>query len=141
MPRELREQLKKCRHFNGTMNERCEAGVKYAGVRGKEPIPGRGYPLPCLLEPGPTCEQCSPRTEEEIDAMIAEFDRSFAGMAKARKAVVEAIGSPWKKGSPHVHGNVLCPVCGAGRLVYSRAGYNGHIHAQCSTKDCVAWME
>ena len=26
-------------------------------------------------------------------------------------------------------------------LQFSRSGYNGHIHAKCSTDKCVAWME
>ena len=38
-------------------------------------------------------------------------------------------------------GEITCPVCKTGKLRYSRFGYNGHVHARCSTKDCVAWME
>ena len=38
-------------------------------------------------------------------------------------------------------GEMKCPVCGTGRLRYSRANYNGHIHARCSANGCVAWME
>lgn len=38
-------------------------------------------------------------------------------------------------------GVITCPICGTGKLRYSRAGYNGHVHARCSTDGCVAWME
>ena len=34
-----------------------------------------------------------------------------------------------------------CPVCKTGKLKYSRSSYNGHIHAACTTVNCVAWME
>ena len=34
-----------------------------------------------------------------------------------------------------------CPVCKIGKLSYSRASYNLHVHASCSTDTCVRWME
>jgi len=41
-------------------------------------------------------------------------------------------------------GIIDCPVCKSGKLRYSKAAYNdynGHIHAACTTKNCVRWME
>jgi hypothetical protein len=38
-------------------------------------------------------------------------------------------------------GSMSCPVCKTGTLRYSRAAYNGHVHAGCSTEGCVRWME
>ena len=38
-------------------------------------------------------------------------------------------------------GRIGCPVCRKGELRYSRAAYNGHVLATCSTKGCVVWME
>lgn len=38
-------------------------------------------------------------------------------------------------------GEIACPVCKVGRLRYSRSGYNGHVHAACSTSGCVCWRE
>lgn len=35
---------------------------------------------------------------------------------------------------------ITCPCCN-GKLGYGKARSNGHIHAQCSTEGCVAWME
>jgi hypothetical protein len=59
----------------------------------------------------------------------------------ARKAIVEHLGGPWKRGMAGAAGNIPCPVCNAGRLHFTRAGYNGHVHAHCTTGGCVAWME
>jgi hypothetical protein len=38
-------------------------------------------------------------------------------------------------------GEMACPICEAGKLRYSRSGYNGHVHAGCTTEGCVSWME
>lgn len=38
-------------------------------------------------------------------------------------------------------GEMACPVCKEGTLRYSRAAYNGHVHACCSNPKCVRWME
>lgn len=38
-------------------------------------------------------------------------------------------------------GFMACPVCSEGKLRYSRASYNGHVHAHCSTSGCVSWMQ
>jgi len=38
-------------------------------------------------------------------------------------------------------GVMLCPICGFGKLYYSRAEYNGHVRAECSTNKCVSWIE
>lgn len=37
-------------------------------------------------------------------------------------------------------GKMPCPICKTGELRYSRAQYNGHVHARCMA-GCVAWME
>lgn len=37
--------------------------------------------------------------------------------------------------------SIGCPSCESGKLSYSVASVNGHMHARCSTPDCVAWME
>jgi hypothetical protein len=38
-------------------------------------------------------------------------------------------------------GEMPCPTNCGGTLRYSVANVNGHMHAVCSTKDCVRWME
>lgn len=79
---------------------------------------------------------------------------------KARDAILEDLKLRFKSGDRSVKipentdrfykpqlnyfcgsGTIPCPVCNSGSLMYSRATYNGHVHARCTTKDCVAWME
>ena len=38
-------------------------------------------------------------------------------------------------------GKIECPVCKNGKLRYSRASSNGHVHAACSDDNCVGWRE
>ena len=44
------------------------------------------------------------------------------------------------KGKRGIVGTIKCPKCG-GKLNYSVSDYNGHIHGQCETKDCLAWRQ
>lgn len=132
-----------CKHYNGTVNDRCRAGAKYEEVR-----LGWGtkqFSLPCFKDENPlgaTCDKCEFRTPEEVAAEEAEMKQRMDNTMKARAAIVEACGGPWKKGTGGKSGRIGCPVCGkADALAFSRAGYNGHIHAQCSTSGCVGWME
>jgi hypothetical protein len=134
--------LGKCKRFNGVQNKTCEAGVNYDQVRSTD-VHRRS--LPCLFDDTPDCVACDKRekfTEEEADAMIAEDNLRVNGMIAARKAIVEHLGGPWKKGTAGSSGTIDCPVCKTEKsLRFSRAGYNGHIHAHCLKGDCVSWME
>lgn len=132
-----------CKHYSGTVNATCRAGVTYAAVE-----IGRGTPqlsLPCFKDQNPlgaTCDKCVFRTPEEVAAMKAEQAKRFADLGAARAAIVADCGGPWKRGTPGSAGVIDCPVCKAAKsLAYSRAGYNGHVHAACKTAGCVAWME
>lgn len=138
----LKEQKQnKCRHFNGTSRVTCKAGVTYEQVVKPNPD-GNGRSLPCLKDQSEGCS-CDKReffTDAEIDAQIEEIEGSFRKTSLAREAIVKHLGGPWKKGVSGSGGEIECPVC-KGKLRFSRAGCNGHIHAQCLTKDCVSWME
>lgn len=71
-------------------------------------------------------------------AIQALFDNTM----KAREAIVTHLGGPWKKGKPSAGGVIDCPICsGKKTLRFSRASVNGHIHAACTTDNCVSWME
>jgi hypothetical protein len=141
----------KCRHYNGTVNDACDAGVKYADVQLGHGTPK--YSLPCYSAGdngrgrdwntlGAACEKCSFPTAEEVAADEAEIKVRFEGMIKARDAIVANLGGPWKKKMPGSAGVIGCPVCGKpDSLRFTRSGYNGHIHAKCSTEKCVSWME
>lgn len=68
-----------------------------------------------------------------------EFEVVLERIRVARTAIVEAIG-PYRRGVSDT-GGIKCPICGTGRLGFVRSGYNGHIHAECGTSDCVSWIE
>lgn len=137
------KDLRKCRHFNGLAilgddalrkRETCLAGVAFSAVRD-----GKGE-IPCLGEPCRiACSKWQPLTVAELDAKDAAIATRVAEMSKARAAIVEHAGPHHNGYDPT--GVIPCPVCGTGKLHYSRSGYNGHIHAGCSTGGCVSWME
>lgn len=130
-----------CKHYRG-MHEKdvCEAGVRFAS------LPNYGTrefmdSCPCFGPRG-GCERAEYPTAEELAADRAEFEKRIEGIGKARSAIVESLGGPWKRGTPGASGEIDCPVCaGHNSLRFSRSGYNGHIHASCITGDCVRWME
>ena len=132
----------KCIHYTGTVNETCAAGVKYDDVIDMTTTPRS---LPCIdrYNPGKvTCDKRQIPTAEEVAADEADMRLRMEGVNKARAAIVAHLGGPWKKGMGGSSGSIDCPVCvQPNALRFSRAGYNGHIHASCTTKDCVSWME
>jgi hypothetical protein len=130
-----------CKHYRGMHEkETCEAGVAF------KDLPGRGTATyfdlcPCFGPNGHKCSKAEYPTVEEMAAHEAEMQLRFSNTVIARAAIVELIGE-WKRGMPSVAGRVDCPVCKQSEtLHFSRAGYNGHIHAKCKTDDCVGWME
>lgn len=135
----LFEQItNKCRHFNGMMNKVCEAGIAYDAVKKSRAEPGAGWDIPCLKDrrEASTCDKCEYNTAEDAERRIAAIEESFSRTVLARAAIVEH-----SQGKHGVSGSLMCPVCKNGNLRYSIAGCNGHIHARCSSADCVSWME
>lgn len=146
----LFEQLKrgaltKCRHYNGCINERCRAEVRYDDVK-EHPAPGKPLRLPCILEgtfsgPDLPCEKRSIPTEAEAIAETMETVARLYENAEARRhAKEDARAKGYGKGHGG-RGEVPCSRCKTGRLRYSVASYNGHMHGVCTTPDCVRWME
>lgn len=130
-----------CNHFRSMSdNESCRAGVEYASLKG---IPFDKRPCfavrGCAANPG--CDLVELPTAEELAAQDDEMNRRCEMLGVARKAIVENAGGPWEKGMPGTSGELPCPCCKSGTLRYSRAGYNGHIHAACTTEGCARWME
>lgn len=77
---------------------------------------------------GMTPEQAA-HAEDALDARLAN-------MTAARDAIVKATG-----GKRRVQGRIDCPVCKGLKTLGFVVHGNGHIHAACSTDDCVCWME
>jgi len=144
-----------CKHYSGLFDRmekktHCDAGVEFESVR--TPVDfilkrqrGDTYPYPhteawpCFLgqnKLAKPCPKCEFPTDEEIKAHDAENTAYCNRMLSARIAIVSATG-----GKHGVAGSIACPVCKTGMLKYSVSGYNGHIHAACSTDGCVRWME
>ena len=130
-----------CVHFRGIQHETCQAGCRMDSF---PVVPGQGRPLPCMpafrprpddVRP-PACPKFEAKGMERVMAEEKEWAVLSARTNTARKAIVEHTAG--KRG---VSGKIPCPVCKTGALGFSIAGCNGHIHARCSTPDCVAWME
>lgn len=94
--RSLEEQIaNRCRHFNGTMHDACDAGINYQGLTGSEP--GWGLKLPCFLTPlvvpkepveRVTCEKMSFPTAAEAKAEAEEsLSHLRATMEKIRSGI------------------------------------------------------
>lgn len=130
-----------CKHYRGMYKkDACEAGVTFAS------LPNHGTrefhnSCPCFGPHG-GCNLAEYPTAEEMAADDAEMEKRIESLGKARMAIVESLGGPWKRGTPGASGSIDCPVCGGQKtLRFSRAGVNGHIHAGCQTENCVRWME
>ena len=138
--RSLYQQIsEKCIHFNGVQNDCCKAGIKYTDLAGSDFPCFRGDALKSLRkgELPSHCDKTEFPTEEYIQNEIAEHDKAFKKVDEGLKAVAhirkEHNGKNWS-------GVIECPIC-KGKLHVSHASLNNHVHAQCETKDCIAWME
>lgn len=126
----------RCKHFTGTQNDTCEAGVSYESV-------GPGIPCLRMTVSGRErpCQGTCERYQEPTDAEVAEFDKFMDERMEMHRKVGPAIiaikqehkGKSWQ-------GVIECPCCG-GKLHVSHAAYNGHCHGRCETDGCIAWME
>lgn len=107
------------------------------------------------------CSHCRFPTEEEIKKHEEDTIGMIKRMLSAREEIINELAKRHSSGDTSVKMNatahpecedgpenfisgdgiMTCPVCHVGKLRYSRAAYNGHIHAKCSTPDCVDWME
>lgn len=131
-----------CNHYRA-MSEHgtCSAGISYDKFRG---LPHAEQP--CFREPGKEppggCDKAEYPTPEQLAQIKAKMKARIENLGKARKAIVDSLGGPWKKGVPGSGGVIDCPVCAKQKsLRFSRSGHNGHIHAACGTDGCVRWME
>lgn len=134
-----------CNHYRAASNHpTCKAGIAYESFKGQ---PGGIANWPCFRSsdnPKPcTCPHAAFPTPKGIAAEDAEFEARCHLIEIARKAIVKHLGGPWRKTHPRGGaGTIDCPVCGTAKaLAFTRSGYNGHIHAGCSTPGCVRWVE
>lgn len=120
----------RCRHFTGMyQKETCAAGVRYDDVR----APGQ---IPCLDCAVTSCPSQSLYSEDELAEQERQALESFRRIGVTRDAIVKAT-----EGKQGVAGQIPCPICEHGTVAYRVSGYNGHIHAACTTESCVRWIE
>jgi hypothetical protein len=134
--RSITQIMGRCKHFTGIQRKVCEAEIAYATVKDTSRKP---FGLPCLPQdfPGGTsCPSACFPTREEAEAQMAEMDAFCERVGQIREAIVTATG-----GERGIQGEIPCPCCGSGTVTFSISGYNGHIHAHCSTAGCAEWME
>lgn len=73
-----------------------------------------------------------PITPEEREQLRKDRADRFMNIGIARKAIIDTGLSS---------GALQCPVCNNGLLRFSVARSNGHVHASCTTRLCVSWIE
>jgi hypothetical protein len=76
--------------------------------------------------------QQAPVTKEERDELRSKFSERLDELGKARARII-ATGL--------AGGEIDCDYCKTGKLRFSVARSNGHVHAHCSTRLCLSWME
>lgn len=71
----------------------------------------------------------------------AEFQAYCLKVMEARCLIIaDATRKGFKRGKKGAVGSVECPACKKAKMLYSVAT-NGHVRAECPTKDCLRWLE
>lgn len=152
-----------CKHFNGLQNSKCGKGLDFSKLI--KPLTElqkkwhrKNYPyllvedtamsnrIPCNLHNNHfSCVGFELPTKQEI-IECEEKENDFVARLLERMAIVRpaikadiALRNAEKR---TIQGIIDCLVCNGGKVHYSYAGaYNGHITAQCTTTDCIQWIE
>ena len=119
----------RCRHYRrAIVNETCQAHVAYASFR-----PGD---LPCrtgTTGQGRTCPLYESLTPAEVEESNRKMMEAMANISLARGAITD---------SDQDSGTIRCPICKTVVPTLSfTTGKKGHVHASCSTPNCVRWVE
>lgn len=118
-----------CRHYRAISYKTCHAGVVYDEL-------AISAKLPCWGDADRTpCAKFASWTEAENAERAARLAERLERMCKAMVAIDEE-----HKRSKTWGGRIKCPNCD-GTLAWSKARSNGHVHARCSTPDCVSFMQ
>lgn len=79
-------------------------------------------------------------TKAQVEKDAATPDDARFVLSLVRAAIGKSAVLQETKGARGVQGEVACPCCGGG-LRFSVARLNGHVWANCSTSDCVSFLE
>lgn len=144
----LAEQIaSKCVHFTGLGRGPCKKGMNYNDVDRGMRIEYRSG-LPCFKPDKDALEKLNGRqqchcphvqfpSDEEVQRQVRDYQEQMKKFTVAL-AAVEPIRKKYK--GSDFQGVIECPVC-KGKLHIRHSGYNGHVWANCETKECVNWIE
>lgn len=127
-----------CKHFNGTQDERCKAGIDFHELVGN--AHGWGQRLPCNpleCDDKAFCDRFEEPTYEEILEYGTQIDAVVDRMQKV-DPLIRRIKSENKGKDIQVIES--CPEC-AGKLHIKHISSNGHTRGCCETENCLSWME
>ena len=141
----LNKLMVDCKHFRGIQNKLCAAGVNVRELTGG-PDSGWAIRMPCLPSMdratiSVTCDKFCAMTREEAENELREEEEATARHIKAMVAAHEDAKQRGFGRGRGGSGEVKCPCCETGNIQYAVASYNGHMHARCTTQNCVTWME
>lgn len=111
MRRRTDEELRRCVHFNGVMNDACDAGINYHALLGDGV--GCFARMPCFKDEASTviCDKASFLTESEARARVNEHEKHI-------QEFIQQLN------------NSICPTCKievkqrqVGRCVYGSCGH------------------
>lgn len=132
----------KCKHFNGLTNKCCDAGVPYDTFRDASAGSDRTH-FPCFrdrMTPDTICEKREWELKADVAARQKAFEESLARVESAVAVIAEDVKAKGYKKGNGGQGELVCPACQTGKLLYSVSSYNGHLAAKCSTGGCVSFM-
>jgi hypothetical protein len=122
----MARKARKCRHFRSIMDSKtCCADVAYETL-GSHKWPCHGH----VGESVCVCNSYEPYTAQEISEKQEKDKKEIEYLSAAFRSINQLSGSG---------GMIDCPKCN-GQLQWSRAG-NGHVHGQCASVGCMAWMQ
>jgi len=104
MKQQRHDKTKKCRHFNGLINEKCEAEVRY-----------KDHSASCCFGTTDGCISYSPFTAAELLKQQEDIDRHLTLMRKGLSSCCEApfdTSRVLEAGPYKGHGPRYCSKCG-----------------------------
>jgi hypothetical protein len=130
----IKKHMKKCVHYTGVSQGKCQAGIFYWSVKAKSSRGRDTYP--CYNTLLTNCAVCRRFTRQEAEVFIRDVDAGWVSAVTALSAVLNHTNGQ-RRGS----GEILCPNCKAGKLRYAFSPHNGHMAAKCTTPNCTSLVE
>lgn len=141
----IKREMQTCVHFSGIQNEKCAAGINIREIVGGDDF-GWAARLPCFLDTQEVCTAICPsrqfpsreQAEKEVSDSEAATSRTLSVLRSAHE---HAKNNGLGKGHGGA-GSIPCPIPNCkGKIQYTVASYNGHMHGRCDSGNCVSWME